>query len=709
MKKVLVIALLLLSLILCFASCKKDKHKETETEDTTTPENTDKTEQEDDKKDINANPGTTGCTHSWNVVVTPPTCTESGYETWTCTLCKEVAFRNETAPGHTTTDVFMMDDDYHWQVCTVCGDDVYDQTHTLGPDGICMVCKLPVTVTPGIVYEISEDGTYAKVIGYEGAVTRVRVANEYNGLPVKEISKYAFEKFEGIYLPPVEVSPAPGSSTTPGSTPANTGSDVQIECIVLPDSVTVIDDYAFKGCHDLTSVIFSDNLTSIGIGAFSGCINLTSVVMPNSVTSVGNYAFDNCASLTNLVLSNRLSEIGTTTFADCISLKSVVIPDSVTTLRSYAFSGCSSLESVILGENVRSVEAWSFIDCTSLTYIRFPDNIESVGEDAFLRSTSLHYNEYESCYYLGNEENPYLVLVSVVDKNITSCNIHESAQAICANAFADCSSLTEITIPSGVEIISVSAFARCTSLTSVHLNDGLRTISRSAFQGCTSLESIVIPEGVATIERYAFYGCSSLTSVTMPGTVNWIGLAAFDECPNIYTEYEFGKYLRVGDNPYAILIGVTDSTKSTYTIHASTKIIGGGAFSGCSRLTAITIPSSVEHINEWAFEGTGLTSVVIPDNVTSLGVCAFYNCLGLSYVSLGGIGYISGSTFYNCPSLTSVVIPTSVMFIRSEAFANCNSLSHIYYKGSEAEWAAINIEGNESALGRVTLHFNYAP
>ncbi|MGN1457449.1 MAG: leucine-rich repeat protein, partial [Acutalibacteraceae bacterium] len=90
----------------------------------------------------------------------------------------------------------------------------------------------------------------------------------------------------------------------------------------IPDSVTQIDDNAFKNCSGLTSITIPDSVTTIGEYAFSGCSGLTSITIPDSVTTIGEYAFSGCSGLT-----------------------SITIPDSVTTIGEYAFSGCSGLTS----------------------------------------------------------------------------------------------------------------------------------------------------------------------------------------------------------------------------------------------------------------------------------------------------------------------------------------------------------------------------
>ena len=103
------------------------------------------------------------------------------------------------------------------------------------------------------------------------------------------------------------------------------------------------------------------------------------------------------------------------------------------------------------------------------------------------------------------------------------------------------------------------------------------------------------------------------------------------------------------------------------------------AFSGCSSLTSVTIPNSVTTIGPGAFYGcSSLTSVTIPNSVITIGGDAFYNCSSLTSVTIPeSVTSIGMSTFRNCSSLTSVTIPNSVTSIALYAFRNCSSLTSI--------------------------------
>ena len=174
--------------------------------------------------------------------------------------------------------------------------------------------------------------------------------------------------------------------------------------------------------------------------------------------SIGYGALGLCTTLTNLIIPNSVTSIGDCAFVWCTSLTSVTIPNSVTSIGDSAFEGCSSLKSVTIGNGLTSIGGAAFEDCSSLTSINIPNTITSIGNSVFDGCVSLTYNEYDNAYYLGNDTNPYVLLVKAKDKSITSCLVNANAKFIYTFAFSGCSSLTSITIPNSVTSIGASAF-----------------------------------------------------------------------------------------------------------------------------------------------------------------------------------------------------------------------------------------------------------
>lgn len=170
------------------------------------------------------------------------------------------------------------------------------------------------------------------------------------------------------------------------------------------------------------------------------------------------------------------------------------------------------------------------------TSIQIPETIDggkvkTIGANAFADCSSL--TSITLPQSLTNIENLAFARCTAL-QNI---NIPQDVTNIGVSAFLRCKSLTNITIPSGVTSIKTSAFAPCTSIKSIELPDHLVSIGNSAFTGCYSLESVVIPSGVTSVGEFAFSYCTSLASITLPPSVTSIGDDAFQGCTSLETAF----------------------------------------------------------------------------------------------------------------------------------------------------------------------------
>ena len=286
--------------------------------------------------------------------------------------------------------------------------------------------------------------------------------------------------------------------------------------IVIPSTVTKINDYAFYHYTSLTSVTIPNSVTSIGDYAFKYCFSLTSVTIGDSVTSIGEESFYFCSKLVEVY---NLSSLDYFRYAKIIhtSLEEESILEEVNDYIFMTWEGKYYLMGYIGNEteltlpesyngNNYGIYEYAFHERDDMTKIIIPDSVTSIGFYAFEYCTSLE---------------------EVHISNIASwCNIsfydYYSNPLYCAkNLYINNELVTNLTIPDTVTKINAYAFHDCTSLTSVTIPNSVTSIGESAFYDCTSLTSVTIPNSVTSIGSYAFSDCTSLTSVTFESTSGW--------------------------------------------------------------------------------------------------------------------------------------------------------------------------------------------
>ena len=468
-------------------------------------------------------------------------------------------------------------------------------------------------------------------------------------------------------------------------------------------NLSKIPDYAFYGCIGISEVIINSTLTSIGESAFENCYKLVEIYNQSSLNItmgssdngyigyyarriyVNDYIGDNtcfveqdgyrffyqdgkgylveyCGAETDLILPDSFKvynlftyivisqyEIYPYAFSDRTDITSITISDSVTSIGDYAFEDCTGLTSVTIPDGVTSIGDYAFYNCSGLTSVTIGEGVTSIGDRAFYDCTGL-----------------------------TSVTIGEGVTSIGYEAFRNCTGLTSVTIGDGVTSIGGYAFYNCTGLTSVYYTgditgwcgisglDEVMSSGRTLYIDGSKVEgAIAIPDGVTSIPSYAFAYQTGITSVTIPDSVTSIGSSAFYGCTNLIQKENGVSYV----DKWVI---DCDNSVGEVTLRNDTMGIGDSAFSGCTGLTSINIPDGVTSIGDHAFWNcSGLTSVTIGDGVTSIGSYAFRYCTGLTSITIpDSVTSIGDSAFYGCSRLTSVTFEkTSGWFVSRSSSA----------------------------------------
>ena len=622
---------------------------------------------------------------------------------------------------------------------TYIGDYAFSNTGYTGYSGTRVSLVIPKTVETignyafegsydgriyGATFEELEDGeTYAlKTIGafaFSGSyITSFNVP-----ATVESLGTRAFYDCENLESLTFEEGTAPLEYGTPYDNYSGLVFEVSysLGTVHLPGRLTVLHNDAFYSgytSYSAFTVTFGDQyaegnftesrLTTIGENAFRGS-KVTTLTIPSSVTSIGANAF-----------------YGT-------SLETITFEDGGTdplTIGDYAFNECSSLESVVFPSNLSELGINVFQDggyhaASSLASIEVAEGCKAFAS----KDGALYSGGFAELLFCPPAKTGKITIADetlrIADQAFAAAKVEEVAfgensklTEIGDQAFLACSNLTSVVLPNSVTTIGNDIFLRCNNLESVTLPASLATFTASML-GCDSLQNIYIgdgsttyksvdgvlfsadlktlvyylptradesyeiPAGTEQIAAGAFSGNAYLKNVTIPASVKLLNANAFSNCTK--------------------LTGVNFADGSTEPL-----VIGKYAFSGCTSLASIALPSRTSAIEDYAFNGatslsnvtfakanevskltsigtsaffkTALTRVTIPESVRTLGDTVYGNCYSLVTATLPeGLISAGNSIFSGCSALDTVNLPASLQTIGTGMFANCSALKHINF------------------------------
>ena len=488
----------------------------------------------------------------------------------------------------------------------------------------------------GVVYRITDTGV---------AVNNLATDNNLNGI---------------VYVPE-EVQ---YGSTTYKVTGIDYLGNKDIKEISLPGTIKKIADRTFMNCNNLQTVKLGEGISYVSEEMFYNCTALKYVSLPNSLQNIGRLAFGVCKSLKALQLPKALDSLGDGAFSGCESLSNIELPESLQTIGTLCFYGCYKLSTIKVNpantylatdgkaifnkdktvlytaipvtsynvpSTVRELRYYAFSNQKDMTSITLPEGLVNISSYAF-----------EFCSKLE-----HLVIPSTVD-------------SIGENAFYSCSALEQINIPQGIKSLANEVLAH-TGIKTLDIPSSVNYIGEKAFRNCESLQSIKLPEGLTLLNDELFDGCKQLSDIQIPSTVTTIKKAAFNDC----------KALKTITLP-ASLSTFENSSWSDNSI-----------FSGCSALKSIMVEAGNKYFES---DGTalynkakdtlicfpaGVTSVVVPQSVKTIGVKAFCSCDSLQNIMFeDGVSdlVIEQYAFENCKNINKLVITSGIKEAKYLAF-----------------------------------------
>lgn len=274
------------------------------------------------------------------------------------------------------------------------------------------------------------------------------------------------------------------------------------------------------------------------------------------------------------------------------------------------------------------------------------------------------------------DECSWVELNNRLDKdNIKHIVIEDGITSIGQELFSNFQYVKEVTLPHSLKKIGVWAFSDCRSLENIEIPDSVTSIGACAFSDCSVLTNLTLPDSITEIGESAFSNCVSLNKIVLPSKLTSLGEVAFGNCNAEISFPASLKYIpRLGSNAVRKVI-----------IPEGIEILKEEAFLECKNLTEITLPSTINTIEDMAFDGTGITTFNWSQKINSIPAYAFCNTNLTDFSVPENVTEINDNAFYNCLNMTKISIPKSVTYIGTDVFKYCRNLTIYGYKDSAAE------------------------
>ena len=451
-------------------------------------------------------------------------------------------------------------------------------------------------------------------------------------------------------------------------------------------------DYLSK----VTKITISKNINELNIEMFHEAPKLTEIIVDSenpNYTSVDGVLYNKNQTTLLYYPSSKQDT-------------SFTVPETVSLITELAFYEVQLLEDIYL-TNVEELEEQTFWRCPNLEHVYLSENIKNISYRFVASCSNLEYNEYGNCSYLGSVDNPYIVLIKLLNYNAQECTIHDNTKIVLTEDFKNTKSLTNIITSDmsknfkavdGVlyskDLKTLVLYPRRHTRTEYSILEGTEYIGLDALYGC-KLTEINIPSTLSSIEGTSFGNSGYIMNFSVSENN-----PAYSTIDGVLVSKDSKKLIRypVGrtSTEYAIPDGIEEIFDYAFaygryltsiTIPSSVIKIGDNAISQCTSLKTINGMENVKYVEEYAFfNNQALLNINLYPGLEVIGDYAFAQCIVLKTIDLpNSITYLGSGSFYYCLELETITLPNNITVLNEEIFRYCSKLTTVNLPASLKE------------------------
>ncbi len=516
-------------------------------------------------------------------------------------------------------------------------------------------------------------------------------------------------------------------------------SETNMTNIIIEDDVTSIGDYFLYGNEQVQKVEIGKGIKRIGKNAFCRC-TFNEFSLPDGLGSIEEFAFSGVhIKSKELILPNSIEELKEGCFSNVLELEKIVLPKNLKEIPRGCFQNCQTLKTIEWGNELSIIESVAFGGCRKLSYVNLPNTLNTLGWYVFDKceelETVIFSKEYEGTIPFGTFNNCKKLKTVILGDGVTELNSDYLGYWEDTAAFENCYSLKEIVIPKSVTAIEGEAFRGCRNLRLIKgyrgsaaekyakkydidfepLGNAELQVGENVYatvegdtlilsgSGATydynwnnhwyvddksEVRNVVLSEDITQIGDYFFMGFSGIRTIEFPQKLTKLGNCVLAGCTGL-EEIEFSPVLKEipffgeeeSDNEFPNL--------TTVIIPEGVSSIGDYAFVGCPKLENIVLPNSISSLGRMNFAYTEITEIKLPEKITIIPPYLLEYSSIESIIIPKDVTEIKYGAFRSCPNLGEITIYDKIKYIENDAFWDCPNASIKGYRDSVAERYAI--------------------